>query len=103
MGSVGDGSSKLFQPFRLGQIELGHRVALAPLTRFRANDKHVHEVGLLSLSRLNDTQTEVVCHQNLGLEYYSQRASTPGTFLITEATLIHPKTGLYSNVPGLWR
>jgi len=35
-------------------------------------------------------------------EYYAQRASTPGTLLITEATFIAARAGGYSNVPGIW-
>jgi len=35
-------------------------------------------------------------------EYYSQRSSVPGTFIFTEATLIHDKAGGYYNVPGIW-
>ncbi|EEB94560.2 hypothetical protein MPER_06606, partial [Moniliophthora perniciosa FA553] len=35
-------------------------------------------------------------------EHYAQRASQPGTLLITEATVIHPKSGGYANVPGIW-
>ncbi|KAJ8502676.1 hypothetical protein ONZ45_g11538 [Pleurotus djamor] len=35
-------------------------------------------------------------------EYYSQRASTPGTFLITEATLIAPQAGGDDHVPDIW-
>ena len=34
--------------------------------------------------------------------YYSQRASAPGTLLITEATLIDPRAGGFDNVPGIW-
>lgn len=33
---------KLFEPLQAGSVELGHRIALAPLTRFRAEDDHVH-------------------------------------------------------------
>lgn len=33
--------SKLFTPLKLGAVELGHRVAMAPLTRFRADDNRV--------------------------------------------------------------
>ncbi|KAJ8092791.1 hypothetical protein PM082_023619 [Marasmius tenuissimus] len=75
--------SRLFQPIKLGDLKLGHRVVLAPLTRFRANTDHVPHVHLVK-------------------EYYSQRASEPGTFLITEATLIHPRAGGYAHVPGIW-
>jgi NADH:flavin oxidoreductase / NADH oxidase family len=48
-------SPRLFTPIKVGRYELGHRVVLAPLTRFRANAKHVHG--------------------QLAIEYYSQRAS----------------------------
>lgn len=36
------------------------------------------------------------------LEYYVQRASTPGTLLISEATLISLKAAGRYNVPGIW-
>ncbi|KAK7442715.1 hypothetical protein VKT23_015961 [Stygiomarasmius scandens] len=74
--------SKLFQPIKLGDIVLRHRVALAPLTRLRADEKHV----LLPIVK----------------EMYEQRASTPGTFLISEATFIAPRAAGYDNVPGIW-
>lgn len=32
-------------------------------------------------------------------EYYGQRASVPGTLLITEATIVHHQNGGYPNVP----
>ncbi|KAI0354205.1 NADH:flavin oxidoreductase/NADH oxidase [Trametes cingulata] len=73
---------KLFQPVQVGDVTLGHRVVLAPLTRFRANSKHVHT--------------------DLAVTYYGQRAAVPGTMLITEATFIAPYAGLYANVPGIW-
>ncbi|KAH8103315.1 NADH:flavin oxidoreductase/NADH oxidase [Cristinia sonorae] len=72
---------QLFQPVKVGNIELKHRVAMAPLTRYRADAEHVHT--------------------DLGVEYYAQRASTPGTLLITEATFIATKAGGYGNVPAL--
>jgi len=33
--------SKLFAPMKLGSVELGHRIAMAPLTRYRADDDRV--------------------------------------------------------------
>jgi NADPH2 dehydrogenase len=36
------------------------------------------------------------------VDYYAQRASTPGGLLITEATFIAPRAGGYDNVPGIW-
>jgi NADPH2 dehydrogenase len=38
----------------------------------------------------------------LAAEYYGQRASTPGTMLITEATFIANQYGGYPNVPGIY-
>ena len=55
---------------------------MAPLTRYRANDAHVHT--------------------SLATEYYSQRASVSGTLLITEATFISPRASGYANAPGIW-
>ncbi|EIW60267.1 FMN-linked oxidoreductase [Trametes versicolor FP-101664 SS1] len=78
-------SSSLFQPSKVGDITLGHRVVLAPLTRCRANSAHVHG--------------------DLAVEYYAQRASVPGTLLIAEGTFIAPHAGglhLGPNVPGIW-
>ncbi|KAJ6110630.1 Aldolase-type TIM barrel [Penicillium sp. IBT 16267x] len=74
--------TKLFEPLQVGRMELFNRVALAPLTRFRADDSHVP----LPFVK----------------EYYVQRASTPGTLLITEGTLISSRGGSYANVPGIW-
>ncbi|CAE6497626.1 unnamed protein product [Rhizoctonia solani] len=74
--------SKLFAPLRVGGITLAHRVVMAPLTRFRANDNHAHT--------------------GLGVQYYAQRAEVPGTLLITEATAIAPEAAGYDRVPGIW-
>jgi NADPH2 dehydrogenase len=73
---------KLFQPIRVGTANPQHRVVLAPMTRFRADAQHVHGP--------------------LGLEYYKQRTSVPGTLVITEATVIAAQAGGYRNVPGIW-
>ena len=76
-------TSKLFQPIQLGNITLQHRVVMAPLTRFRANNKHTHT--------------------NLAVEHYSARASIPGTLIISEATFIaHKASGESFNAPGIW-
>ncbi|KAL0567648.1 Alpha-1,3-mannosyltransferase-like protein [Marasmius crinis-equi] len=70
-------------PIKIGDVELSHRVVLAPLTRFRANDDHVPIMPLVK-------------------EYYSQRASEPGTLLITEGVIVHPRAGGFANAPGIW-
>ncbi|RYP66730.1 hypothetical protein DL770_008748 [Monosporascus sp. CRB-9-2] len=73
---------KLFEPVRVGPNKLDARIALAPLTRFRSDDDWV--------------PLPVV------KEYYEQRASVPGTMLITEATAISKGTVGIKNVPGIW-
>ncbi|KAI1477256.1 FMN-linked oxidoreductase [Daldinia eschscholtzii] len=75
-------SSRLFQPLKVGNATLQHRLIMAPLTRYRANAEHVP----LPFVK----------------EYYEQRASVPGTLLITEGTFITKKAGGYRNVPGIW-
>lgn len=73
--------SALFKPIKVGNLELKHRVVLAPLTRLRNDEKHV-PVDLMT-------------------EYYTQR-STPGGLLIAEATFISPMAGEYRGAPGLY-
>ncbi|KAF7532827.1 hypothetical protein G7054_g7632 [Neopestalotiopsis clavispora] len=75
-------ASRLFEPLKLGNVTLQHRIAMAPLTRFRADENHVP----LPFVK----------------EYYAQRASVPGTLIISEATLISKKAGGYGLVPGIW-
>ncbi|KAL2061476.1 hypothetical protein VTL71DRAFT_6853 [Oculimacula yallundae] len=75
-------SSKLFQPLRVGTVKLDHRIVMAPLTRLRADDEHVQ--------------------LPIAVEYYSQRASVPGTLIITEATLISSAHSGFPYAPGLW-
>lgn len=65
---------------KLGRAQLEHRVALAPLTRFRAPN---HTVG------------------DLQATYYGQRASKGG-LLITEATFIAAEAGGYPTAPGVY-
>lgn len=74
--------SKLFSPTTVGNLKLKHRITLAPLTRQRSDDNHVP--------------------MSLAAEYYGQRASVPGTLLITEGTFISSEAGGRENVPGIW-
>lgn len=74
--------SLLFKPIKIGNIELQHRVGMCPLTRYRASDDHVPLPSFI--------------------DYYSQRASVPGTLIISEGTFIHPSHGGYANVPGIY-
>ncbi|KAK4945949.1 hypothetical protein LTR66_014346 [Elasticomyces elasticus] len=79
---VSSKNSKLFQPLQIGNNKLSHRIVMAPLTRFRADDSHV---------QLPFTK-----------EYYTQRACVPGTLIITEATFISSRAGGFPNVPGIF-
>ena len=53
---MANADAKLFQPIRVGNMELKSRVVLAPLTRYRATDAHV--------------PTDMM------VDYYVQRATT---------------------------
>jgi NADPH2 dehydrogenase len=69
-------------PKQVGKMQLRHRIVFEPTTRFRSDKDHI---------TLPHVQ-----------EYYSQRTSVPGSFVITEATFIAGKAGGYPNVPGIW-
>jgi NADPH2 dehydrogenase len=72
----------LFKSIKVGQMELQHRVVMAPATRIRANEAHV--------------PTPIMA------EYYEQRSREKGTLLVTEATHIAQCAGGGKNVPGIW-
>ncbi|PWY91204.1 NADH:flavin oxidoreductase/NADH oxidase family protein [Aspergillus heteromorphus CBS 117.55] len=74
--------TKLFSPIQVGRSPLAHRIAMAPMTRFRADENHV------PLPMVAD--------------HYEQRAAVPGTLLISEGTLVSPRAGSYRHVPGIW-
>ncbi|KAK0724293.1 hypothetical protein B0H67DRAFT_550101 [Lasiosphaeris hirsuta] len=75
--------SRIFKPLKIGSVEIKHRIGMAPLTRMRATDDHV-PVPLMK-------------------EYYSQRASEPGTLIITEGTFVSPEAcGGFPGAPGIW-
>lgn len=73
-------SSALWQPFTLGRMELPHRLALAPMTRNRANP--------------DGTPGE------LAAQYYGQRASLG--LVITEGTQPSEDGQGYFNTPGIY-
>ncbi|KAI0698159.1 NADH:flavin oxidoreductase/NADH oxidase [Cytidiella melzeri] len=75
-------NSALFQPYQLGDLSLQHRIVMAPLTRLRASTENVP--------------------QEMSVEYYSQRASVPGTLIIAEGSFIAEKAGGMPYIPGLW-
>lgn len=56
---------------------------MTSLTRYRAEDDHTHNT-------------------ELARAYYSQRASEPGTLIMTEGTLISARGSGLGNSPGMW-
>ncbi|KZV71381.1 FMN-linked oxidoreductase [Peniophora sp. CONT] len=73
----------LFQPIRVGRMQLQHRVVHAPCTRARATSDNVAT--------------------DLMAKYMAERA-TPGTFLIGEATFMAARAGGFPlGNPGIWR
>ena len=70
----------LFDPVKIGALELKNRIIMAPLTRMRAEDERTP--GPLSLT------------------YYVQRASAG--LIFTEATSVTPQGVGYPNTPGIW-
>ncbi|KAK9238867.1 hypothetical protein V1525DRAFT_340639 [Lipomyces kononenkoae] len=76
-------SQALFNPVKLGNLELSHKVVLAPCTRFRNEDDG---------SPMEDLMPE----------HYAMRSLVPGTFLIAEATDVNAFMGGYNNVPGIY-
>jgi len=71
----------LFDPIRVGDLDLPNRVIMAPLTRSRAVGGH----------RVPNT---------LMAEYYVQRASAG--LIISEATAVTPQGVGYADTPGIW-
>jgi N-ethylmaleimide reductase len=72
--------STLFDPLRVGNIELNNRIIMAPMTRGRAHDE--------------GTQPPYAA------EYYCQRASAG--LIISEATNISPMAKGYARTPGIY-
>jgi N-ethylmaleimide reductase len=70
----------LFDPLRVGNMELNNRIIMAPMTRSRANDEGIQPA--------------------FAAEYYGQRASAG--LIITEATNISPMAKGYVRTPGIY-
>ncbi|MCY1495092.1 N-ethylmaleimide reductase [compost metagenome] len=70
----------LFDPIKIGDLELANRIIMAPLTRCRADEGRVPNA--------------------LMAEYYAQRASAG--LIISEATSVTPLGVGYPDSPGIW-
>ncbi|KAI8650904.1 Oxidored-FMN domain-containing protein [Fusarium keratoplasticum] len=73
--------SNLWKPLKLGNVTLTHRIALAPLTRLRNDEEHLP--------------------MDIMTQYYTDRASTPGTLLVSEATGISKAAEAAPHTPGI--
>jgi N-ethylmaleimide reductase len=73
-------SKKLLEPFRLGDLSLRNRIAMAPLTRARSGPDRIPNA--------------------LMVEYYTQRASAG--LIITEATTVSAQGNGWNESPGIY-
>jgi N-ethylmaleimide reductase len=76
-------TSQLFQPTRIGDIDLANRIVMAPLTRSRADEPNGDIPG-----------------SDMNVAYYAQR-STAG-LIISEGTQVSPVGKGYMATPGIY-
>ncbi|KAL4982523.1 NADH:flavin oxidoreductase NADH oxidase family protein [Aspergillus falconensis] len=77
---INPAASRLFEPLRVGNMELKHRIVFPPLTRNRNDDDHTPLPFMV--------------------KYYADRASIPGTLVISEATAVSHLEEGQDNTPG---
>ncbi|WP_163967471.1 alkene reductase [Noviherbaspirillum galbum] len=75
--------AKLFQPARIGDIDVANRIVMAPLTRSRADEAAGDIPG-----------------SNLNIEYYRQRSNAG--LIISEGTQVSPAGKGYMATPGIY-
>jgi len=73
-------NSSLFEPLKLGALQLPNRIVMAPLTRMRAHEDR--------------TPSEAM------IQYYSDRSGAG--LIIAEATSVSPMGVGYPKTPGIW-
>ncbi len=76
-------TAQLFQPTRIGDIEVANRIVMAPLTRSRADEAH----GDIPGSAMN-------------VDYYRQRSGAG--LIISEGTQVSPVGKGYMATPGIY-
>jgi 2,4-dienoyl-CoA reductase-like NADH-dependent reductase (Old Yellow Enzyme family) len=70
----------LFDPLKVGELNLPNRIIMAPLTRSRAGSERIPN--------------------RLMADYYAQRASAG--LILSEATVVTPMGAGYADTPGIW-
>ena len=83
LDALAAGEAALFQPLRIGDIEVANRVVMAPLTRSRADEP----AGDVPGSAMN-------------VEYYRQRSGAG--LIISEGTQVSPAGKGYMATPGIY-
>ena len=78
-----DADARLFQPGRIGDIEIANRVVMAPLTRSRADEPRGDIPGSV-----------------MNIEYYRQRSNAG--LIISEGTQVSPTGKGYMATPGIY-
>ncbi|KAK4079935.1 hypothetical protein Trihar35433_1040 [Trichoderma harzianum] len=73
----------LFLPLKLGNEAISSRIVMAPMARLRNSRRHVPLVPMVPT-------------------YFAERASYPGSLVITEMTMISPRASGYPHSPGIW-
>ncbi|KAL7950528.1 FMN-linked oxidoreductase [Trichoderma barbatum] len=73
----------LFCPLKIGNGAISSRIVMAPMARLRNSRRHVPLVPMVPT-------------------YFAERASYPGTLVITEMTIISPRACGYPHPPGIW-
>lgn len=76
-------NSVLFCPLKLGNGTISSRIVMAPMARLRNCRQHVPLVPMVPT-------------------YFAERASYPGTLVISEMTIISPRACGYPHPPGIW-
>ena len=80
---MSDNGSRLFQPLRIGPVEISSRIIMGPISSNLADDHNVLDAS--------------------AKEYYRQRGCVPGTLLIGEATFISAQaSGATERRAGIW-
>lgn len=76
-------NSVLFCPLKIGDGTISSRIIMAPMARLRNCRLHVPLVPMVPT-------------------YFAERASYPGTLVISEMTIISPRACGYPHPPGIW-
>lgn len=73
----------LFFPLKIGNDIISSRIVMAPMARLRNCRLHIPLVPMVPT-------------------YFAERASYPGTLVISEMTMISPRACGYPHSPGIW-